>query len=289
MSNYNQTRGSYEEGFTSYHSGGRDNANDFNRLSQAIGSNIQKITQNVSSVQRMVGQIGTSRDSEHLREELHKIEHYTNQLAKDTNKQLRDMVNLSAPASSSEQRQRKMQREKLTDDFSKSLNNFQVALRKAAEKEKESIRRARVNSGYGPTDFEGLRSTSDDQLIDIGRSSTSQTQQVLQMEEDVNLQLIQEREESVKKLESDIIGLNDIFKELGMLVHEQGEVIDSIEANVENAQIHVQEGNTQLEKARDYQSSARRKKCILVLILLAILIVIGVIIGIVYGTKSGGK
>ena len=39
-----------------------------------------------------------------------------------------------------------MQKERLTNDFSEALKNFQVIQRTAAQKEKESIIRARANS-----------------------------------------------------------------------------------------------------------------------------------------------
>lgn len=47
--------------------------------------------------------------------------------------------------------------------------------------------------------------------------------------------------------------VNQIFKDLATMVHEQGEVIDSIEANVESAQVHVSQGAGQLQQARQYQ------------------------------------
>jgi t-SNARE complex subunit (syntaxin) len=37
------------------------------------------------------------------------------------------------------------------------------------------------------------------------------------------------------------------------MVHEQGEIVDSIEAHVESAQIEVSEGSRQLERAHTYQ------------------------------------
>lgn len=37
------------------------------------------------------------------------------------------------------------------------------------------------------------------------------------------------------------------------MVHEQGEMIDSIEANVETAQMRVEEGTNQLSVAASYQ------------------------------------
>ena len=40
-----------------------------------------------------------------------------------------------------------MQKERLTDEFSKALNNFQATQRLVAEKERESVKRARAQSG----------------------------------------------------------------------------------------------------------------------------------------------
>lgn len=50
--------------------GGGDASNDFSRISQTIATNVQKISQNVSSMQRMVNQLGTIQDSEQLRAQL---------------------------------------------------------------------------------------------------------------------------------------------------------------------------------------------------------------------------
>ena len=43
------------------------------------------------------------------------------------------------------------------------------------------------------------------------------------------------------------------FQDLATLVHDQGEVIDSIEANVESTQVRVQEGTEQLRQAETYK------------------------------------
>ena len=59
------------KGYGGYESaGGGDAANDFSRISQTIGNNIQKISTNITSMQRMVNQLGTSQDSETLRSQL---------------------------------------------------------------------------------------------------------------------------------------------------------------------------------------------------------------------------
>lgn len=61
-----------------------------------------------------------------------------------------------------------MQKERLTNEFSEALKNFQVIQRTAAQKEKESVIRARANSGFndgGPAGGKKQQST----LIDLQR------------------------------------------------------------------------------------------------------------------------
>ncbi|XP_069127996.1 syntaxin-7-like isoform X2 [Argopecten irradians] len=269
-------RGEFEGGFSSYQSGSRSSggSGEFNRLVNNISSNIQKITQHVAQMQRAVNQIGSSHDSDSLREQMHQAQTYTNQLAKDTNHDLKELAHLPMPAS--EQSKWRMQRDRLTDEFSNALKNFQTVQRSAAEKEKASVARARAHSSStapGLHEFSDIR--PEEQQTAPG---FSQTRQILQMEEDVDLEMLQEREDSIKKLERDIVDVNQIFKDLGMLVHEQGEMLDSIEANVESAQIRVEEGTQQLSKARDYQHKSRRKKCIILIIVLVVVIFLSLII-----------
>lgn len=168
-----------------------------------------------------------------------------------------------------------MLRDRLTNDFSEALKNFQVIQRTAAQKEKESVIRARAHSKISGVSVKNgskcttesnnsllFQSHEDDQqpsnLIDLA-SPSAQMQATLQMEEEVDLRELQEREQSIRKIETDIVEVNTIFKDLASLVHEQGEVIDSIEANVESASIQVTEGAQQIMKARDYQVGGNSK------------------------------
>lgn len=153
-----------------------------------------------------------------------------------------------------------MQKDRLTNDFSDALKNFQVIQRTAVQKQKESVSRARANSVITRIGSAN-ESSQGPNLIDLqsptGQQPPQQQQQqsVLQIEEEVDLETMREREQAIRKLESDILGVNQIFKELATLVHEQGEVIDSIEANVESAHIYVEEGVQDITKAREYQVS----------------------------------
>jgi syntaxin 12/13 len=73
------------------------------------------------------------------------------------------------------------------------------------------------------------------------------------MENDLTLTQLREREAALNKLENDIMDVNMIFKDLAVMVHDQGEIIDSIESNVESVTMRVQNANTHLESAKKSQ------------------------------------
>ncbi len=82
-----------------------------------------------------------------------------------------------------------------------------------------------------------------------------QQQSQISMEQDVNLVQLREREAALRRLEDDIVDVNMIFKDLAVMVHDQGEIIDSIESNVEKVQVRVGEANQHLESAKKSQVS----------------------------------
>ncbi|XP_053314826.1 syntaxin-7 [Spea bombifrons] len=252
----------------SYNSG-----RDAGQLAQTISTNIQKITQNSSEIQRIVNQLGTAQDTPELRNQLQQKIQYINKIAKETDQCLKDFASLPAE---SDQRQRKLQKDRLVNEFTATLTNFQKIQRRAAEKEKEFVARVRAGSRIsGGLPDEGHKEGT---LVNWENEGLSQA--TMQEEEitEEDLRIIEERESAIEQLEEDIRGINEIFKDLGMMVHEQGDMIDSIEANVENADVHVQQANQQLARAAEYQRKSRRKICIIIAVLLVLATVIGLII-----------
>lgn len=80
----------------------------------------------------------------------HSIQHYTQQLVKDTNGYIKDLNAITPSLSQSEQRQRKMQKERLQDEFAATLNMFQAAQRSTAQKEKEQVNKAKAQAFGDP-------------------------------------------------------------------------------------------------------------------------------------------
>ena len=104
-----------------------------------------------------------------------------------------------------------------------------------------------------------MSSFQNDNLADFGdefqgyNQQQKQQQAQISMESDINLTQLREREAALRKLENDIVDVNVIFKDLAVMVHDQGEIIDSIESNVERVQISVTEANSQLQQAKKSQ------------------------------------
>lgn len=187
------------------------------------------------------------------------------------------MAKLLPPATQSEQRQWKMQKERLTDEFATALNHFQQAQRNAIHKEKEIYQRKRADSGlnFGISE---PGSKYSDHLIELQDHNTRQQQTQQMLEDEVNVQALEERANAIRQLESDIMDVNQIFKDLGQLVHEQGETVDSIEAHVELASTQISEGANQLRMAAQSQTKLRKKKlCLLGLGIIVLLVLILII------------
>ncbi|NXY57664.1 STX12 protein, partial [Callaeas wilsoni] len=231
-----------------------------------------------AQIKNLMSQLGTKQDSSKLQENLQQLQHSANRLAKETNEYLKELGSLPLPLSASEQRQQRLQKERLMNDFSTALNNFQAVQRRVSEKEKETVARARAGSriSHGSTcsqkdtDFPSLSSGED------WNQMQSQEEDVAITEQD--LELIKERETAIRQLEADILDVNQIFKDLAMMIHDQGDMIDSIEANVESAEVHVERASEQLQRAAYYQKKSRKKICILILGLAVACIIIGLLI-----------
>lgn len=77
---------------------------------------------------------------------------------------------------------------------------------------------------------------------------------------------IQSRDKEISQIAKSIEELGSIFKELAVLVIDQGTILDRIDYNMEAVVEHTKTGIQQLERAEKSQKSARPMKCILCLI-----------------------
>lgn len=238
----------------------------FQRLSQDISNNIYKISNNVAQLQSIQKQLQSGKTDADLKSKFHDIQHYTHQLATETSSKMKELTNYQGP--DVDQRTQKFQKEQLLNEFTRVLNTFQNIQRQEKDLEKKAINE-RVSNPF------------DDDEGPFGEQRGYQGQTMVQIDaSEVDMEILRERDDALVKLESDISDVNQIFKDLSVLVHEQGEVIDTIEDNVVSAAVHVEQGTEELQKARKHQTSARKKKLIIFIVILVIIIIIAIILGV---------
>ncbi|KAL4223726.1 Syntaxin-1A [Mactra antiquata] len=174
--------------------------------------------------------------------------------------------------STADLRIRKTQHATLSRKFVEVMNDYNACQIDYRERCKGRIQRQLEITG---------KTTTNDELEDMLESGNLQvfTQDIIMETQQAKQTLadIEARHADIMKLEKSIQELHDMFMDMAMLVEQQGEMIDRIEYNVEQAVDYVETAKMDTKKAVKYQSRARRK-LIMIIICVVILIVILAII-----------
>merc|ERR1719321_2039497 len=88
-------------------------------------------------------------------------------------------------------------------------------------------------------------------------------------EKDVN-----QRDQEISAIAKSIEELATIFKELAVLVIDQGTILDRIDYNMEQVVERTKKGMKELKQAEKYSKSTRPLKCIFCLVVLIVIMVI---------------
>eukprot|EP00296_Roombia_truncata_P000617 JP436298.1.p1 GENE.JP436298.1~~JP436298.1.p1 ORF type:complete len:291 (+),score=67.66 JP436298.1:109-873(+) len=85
---------------------------------------------------------------------------------------------------------------------------------------------------------------------------------------------IQEKHKDILKLESSISELHQLFLDMSVLVETQGELLDQIEYSVQQSVAYTEKGVKELDKAKEYHASARKKMCAIIVCIIVILCIV---------------
>ncbi|KAB2626063.1 syntaxin-22-like [Pyrus ussuriensis x Pyrus communis] len=245
---------------------------------QAVASGIFQINTAVSTFQRLVNTLGTPKDTPDLREKLHKTRLLIGQLVKDTSEKLKQVserdhhteVNAS----------KKITDAKLAKDFQAVLREFQKAQRLAAERETTYapfVPQAVLPSSYTASEIDVNSDKSPEQRALLVES---RRQEVVLLDNEIafNEAIIEEREQGIQEIQQQIGEVNEIFKDLAILVHEQGTMIDDIGSNIESAHAATGQAKSHLVKASKTQRSNSSLTCLLLVIFGIVLLIVIVVL-----------
>ncbi|XP_045479582.1 syntaxin-12 [Harmonia axyridis] len=228
-----------------------DRSVEFNAACDSVVTNIYTINSSFKVLDTALKNIGTKKDNHGLRNKVHVTQLSTNDIAAVTSKEIRKLKSLMKKGN----KQQQLQVEKLEENFKEAIGRYSVVQKGIATKQKAHLL-VSVNI--------------ENELQNENSSSQQETQRLLARELAFEQEMLMERETRIRQIESDVLNVNEIMRELGTLVHDQAEVIDTIENSIDHAVGNVEEGTEQLLKAAEYQKKRRWKLFWLVLILLII-------------------
>ncbi|CAN0842855.1 SYP22 [Linum grandiflorum] len=233
--------------------GRRDLINGKQDATQAVASGIFQINTAVSTFQRLVNTLGTPKDTPELRDKLHKTRLHIGQLVKDTSARLKQASESDHHATVSQSK--KIADAKLAKDFQAVLKEFQKAQRLSAERE----------TAYSPF---------------VAKPNPPSRQEVVLLDNEIsfNEAIIEEREQGIHEISQQIGEVNEIFKDLAVLVHEQGTMIDDIGSHIDNAHAATAQGKQHLVKAAKTQKSNSSLTCLLLVIFGIVLLIVIVVL-----------
>ncbi|KAF2100655.1 t-SNARE [Rhizodiscina lignyota] len=243
---------------------------EFRQFTTELSDKLFSLTSNVSRLSSQVGLLGTKRETERVRERVRDLIDETSNSFKDIGEGLKRVSQWPDLGPSQRFTQGKLNRE-----FQASLSEFQSLQRAALEKERASAAAARA----------ALDEQGGEQSPSAGGQRQQQEQEQLRLasQDEVDFQesLIIERESEIRNIEQSVGELNELFRDVAHMVHEQGEQLDIIAENVEGVRTDTRGADVELRTAARHQRNARNKACCLLLILAVVLtiIILAVVLG----------
>ncbi|KAG6474639.1 hypothetical protein ZIOFF_068577 [Zingiber officinale] len=176
---------------------------------------------------------------------------------------------------------------KLAKDFQNILKEYQKLQRLAAERETafaplvpQAVLPPRQAVVFYLYDSMGAPDNTSNKPLEHALLLESKRQEVLLLDNEIvfNEAIIEEREQAIQDIQQQIGEVNEIFKDLAVLVHDQGVIIDDISSHIENSHAATAQGTAQLQKAAKTQKSNSSLMCLLLVIFGIILLIVVIVV-----------
>lgn len=240
---------------------------EFTRYTTQLSEHLFSLTSNISRLANQIALLGTKRETDRVRERVQDLLEETSSGFKDVGEGLRKVAAWPdlGPA-------QKYTQGKLNQEFKASLGEFQNLQRQALEKQRASASAAKAALDHG----DGADGTTTAESGQQTQQQQQQQQPRLANQDEVDFQesLIIERESEIRQIEQSVGELNELFRDVAHMVHEQGGQLDIISENVVQTRDDTRNADQQLRTASRHQKSARGKACCLLVILVVVLTVI---------------
>ncbi|KAL8913282.1 MAG: hypothetical protein Q9172_007321 [Xanthocarpia lactea] len=241
---------------------------EFNRFTEDLSVKLFSLTSTIARLSQQINLLGTKRETDRVRERVNDLLDEARSGFKDVGERVKKLTTWEDLNPSQRYTQQKLSRE-----FQASGTEFQSLQRMALEKQRASASAARTAVDSGDPRSAPPYSDSPGQ-----QQSQVQEQEQLRLasQDEVDFQesLIIERESEIRNIEQSVGELNELFRDVAHIVREQGDQLNTIDANVESVRGDTRQADIELRSASRYQKASRNKACCLLLILAVVFIII---------------
>lgn len=255
--------------------------NEVVNIIRKISGQLQLFGDLILQLETQKKQVGTKRDSSELRNTMEHtisklsslegsirvvVDHFnqlTNKSTLENTGTRKSKLNISKKQS--------LLKERLINEFNELSFLFQKTVSQYKEKSRQN-----------PMGGQELRKVDENtSLLEgdtiAGREQIQKQQQIDALDESelqYHLHLTELRNRDINQINEGIVEINSIFKDLGQLVLQQGEQVDTVEENILYLQSNAQQAGRELKRAHEYQKRRSKWSCIILIFFIVVLVII---------------
>eukprot|EP00124_Ichthyophonus_hoferi_P005493 Ihof_evm2s811 gene=Ihof_evmTU2s811 len=209
--------------------------------------NIDLIRSQLVAIERYVTLLTSSPASSQETSKIGLLQSDIKKSAEDTRRLLGRMDKLCT-GNTTEQRRKRTQ----TNEIRKTLDTIMTSYQALKGRVETLLSQSKPPVTVDPITLQ--HTNEEEQPLLANQTRLIQIQQVvLDNEIDYNEAVIMEREEGIERIHSEVFQVNEMFRDLGCMVHEQGSHMDQIEANISSVNTTTEKGLEELTDAQDLQ------------------------------------
>nr|XP_009454338.2 t-SNARE domain-containing protein 1 isoform X20 [Pan troglodytes] len=228
-------------------------------LFQEMSANVFRINSSVTSLERSLQSLGTPSDTQELRDSLHTAQQETNKTIAASASSVKQMAELLRSSCPERLQQERPQLDRLKTQLSDAIQCYGVVQKKIAEKSRALLPMAQRGSKQQSPQAPFAELADEKVFNGSDNMWQGQEQALLPDITEEDLEAIRLREEAILQMESNLLDVNQIIKDLASMVSEQGEAVDSIEASLEAASSHAEAARQLLAGASRHQPMRRTR------------------------------
>jgi len=237
-----------------------------------------KIIKNYEFISVNLPKIGTSDDSNKLRETIARALSQANEFNTNSESELKKMRTYL----NNSDKEIKQVAWRIVEDF----NRLKESLKKLNQLSKDLLDETVIPKQIRQDNSSLYADVDDDDNDNAQLIQKTKDHLKLDKERDFQDAIIHEREDEIKAIQQQMREVNDIFKDLANIVQEQGEMVDSIYLNITSASKNVDVGVQNLEEANTHQKSARNRMCYLAIFITVAVSIAVVVVVLFFSNKK---